>query len=70
MTPAFSNFALNRMNSRNITKEEVLECLSNYQDNYQGTNYIVYAYHDRLEKVLKVRITGDVITDVFRVGVE
>ena len=70
MTPVFSTFARNRMAARNITEEEVLECLRNHQDTYQGTNYTVYAYHDKFEKILKVRMTGEVITDVFRVGVE
>jgi hypothetical protein len=70
MTPEFSNYARNRMAARNITEEEVPECLRNHQNSYQGSNFIVYAYHDRYEKVLKVRVTGEVITDVFRVGVE
>ena len=70
MTPEFSNYARNRMAARNITEEEVLECLRHHQSSYQGRNFVVYVYHDRYEKILKVRLTGEVITDAFRVGVE
>ena len=58
MNAEFPDSVRRRMARRGISEEDVLECLTNYVDYYHDRGDITYRFHDRQERMIKVRTRG------------
>ena len=57
------------MSTRGITEDDVKECLENPVSHYANKGDIIYVFHDRQERMIKVRTRGNspmLIIDVIR----